>query len=354
MFFEENNMKKLLTVLFSLSIVLGCTCFAACENNGDSGYVPPDEIQNPEDKVPDEGKDEETPSVPPALPVGFESAFEKEFPTAKHSKEITLSGIAACPVERTVAGADGAQTSKAYYFVGAYSSSFSRIYVIDENGEDAGHVTLKTSDGNNFNEKISGIALNNVTLWVSSENTVYVAKSDNENSSTDFVNEIIEKAEKRGSLTLTSSFNANCTTMFLSYFDDSRYSSKTYDRLYIGGKRGESNFMYEYNVSSSSDNEYGLSVLNEEGLAAEHCVPEIQKIFTIPENVRGAAFSARRGYGTNDGTLVLAQNKENDYSDILCADWQKIISSSNSSLYTELYEESSFTTAYILQSATER
>ncbi len=314
--------------------------------------------------------------------------FRKEFEIPGLDEGAVPQGMGTTNVKYEVKQEDGTSKSenRQFFFVSAYMTdgSPSRIYVIGEKKSDEqtsayagyiGYVTmkLKNADGNyvDFYGHCGGVALNENTLWVASDRTVYVAKASEEYKSKNISREILEKAiisrnpvvnnedgtteTKDFSISFTASFDANCNASFLYLYDDSRYTSTTYDRLYVGEFYRKGNyetdlshrlvtpngyknnaFMYEYNISTSSDNKYGLITLDDKGLDDDNKVPEIKKIFSLPEKIQGAAFSGREGYGTNDGMIVLSQSYGLSNSRLLCFDWKKVNESANGVLYSKL------------------
>ena len=309
----------------------------------------------------------------------FNKDFRKEFEIPGLDDGAVPQGFSTCSATHETTDADGKKTSETrqYYFISAYmvDGSPSRLYVTGDKEGYIGYVTMKDLTGNEIKGHCGGVAINGSTLWVADGKTVYVAKASAEYKSKNIAREIIEKAAysqnpvvenddgttetKEFNISFTSSFNANCNASFLFYYDDSRYSSVTYDRLYVGefyrkgnyethetrhlktpGGYKNTAFMYEYNVSSSSDNKYGLVTLSDDTLDEESKVPKIQKIFSLPEQIQGVAFSRRKGYGTNDGMLVLSQSYGLKNSHLLCFDWAKVTANANAVSYTNLHEDS--------------
>lgn len=298
-----------------------------------------------------------------------------------------------------------------YFFISANMSdgSPSRIYVVGENTGYVGYVTLKDEDGNPFTKPIGGIAINNYTnetgtaysnnktyakyysLWVTSENYVYVAKCTDDYAAKykSIAQEIVEKAAKIKlnvqyevdesgnkilddagnpiekeydfSIKFTKSFNANCRVSFCYYFDspnNGNYASAvSYDKLYIGEVYNDdksatdssckittpsgyknSTFMYEYVVDK--DSAYGLALIDTKSdsdpVKQENYVPKVERIFSIPENIKGVAWSGRDSSGSNNGILVLSQSYGLENSKLLCFDYSKVMSSSNSATYAKL------------------
>ena len=282
-------------------------------------------------------------------------------------------GMGACLANYEVVTGEGEaqKTEKAqqqYFFISAYMKdhSPSRIYVTGEKTGYVGYVTLKTEDGEDFYGHCGGIAINNnptssnykyYTLWVTSESQVYVARMG-DNAKKSIAQEIVDQAAEHGSIQFTKSFKANCKADFCFYYDDPSQSSPTYDRLYVGEfyRSGSSEtaethrvttpngyantaFMYEYNVSTST--QYGLTVLSntENDLTEENVVPRIQKIFSIPEKIQGVAFSGRTSYGSNDGMMVLSESYALSNSHLLCFDYAKITANANRVTYSSLTKE---------------
>ena len=284
----------------------------------------------------------------------FADNFRQEFEIAGLKDGATPQGITAFTANYDDTDADGKPVTRSqqYFFVSAYmkDGSPSRIYVTGDKTGYVGYVTMKTQEGEDFYGHCGGIATNGGTLWITGENKVHVAKASKEYSDArkNITREIVERAAsadpEQKYVTFTAEFNANCNASYIYYFDDPRYTSQTYDRLYVGEfyragnyKTDEKHklttpagyknnaFMYEYNVSSSSDNKYGLVTIDNDELDEENKVPRIQRIFSLPEKIQGVAFSGRTGYGSNDGLLVLSQSYALANSHLLCFDYKTVI-----------------------------
>ena len=269
-----------------------------------------------------------------------------------------------------------------YFLTSAYmkDGSPSRIYVTGQVTGYVGYVTLFNLDGTKHTGHMGGIATNGARLWVTYGDSVLVAKASDEYKTENILYEIIDKAAKNKelgdgedgySIEFTASFKTNCNASFLFYFDDSRYTGTTYDRLYVGEFYRKGNyetakshhletpfgykntaFMYEYNIDTNSENPYGLTRLDStlKDTTISDNVPKIQKIYSLPEKVQGIAFSGRTGYSTNDGILVLSQSYGLANSHLLCFDWKEVNSSttnpttntSNRILFKEVNDGHSF------------
>lgn len=262
-----------------------------------------------------------------------------------------------------------------YFLQSAYMTdgSPSRIYVTASVTGYVGYVTMVNLDGTPHVGHVGGIATNGARLWVGYDDNVLVVKASEEYKNENILREIIDKASKNNDLEdsekltiqVTASFKANCNAAFLYYYDDSRYTGTTYDRLYVGEFYRKGNyetekghhvktpseyknyaFMYEYNVDgNNSQNPYGLTRLvsnseDDKTITEENNVPKIQKIFSLPEKIQGIALSGRTGYSTNDGLLVLSQSYGLSNSHLLCFDWGKINQSTNRTQYTKLFDYS--------------
>ena len=311
-------------------------------------------------------------------------SFDKEFAIEGLDDGAIPQGITAYHAEYTDGyDANGKPQTKRqqYFLVSAYmkDGSPSRIYVTGQVTGYVGYVTMKNndSDGSMHIGHVGGIATSGSRLWVTDGDSVLVAqasesyKKDNKN----ILREIIDKAEqnsnlKKGetplSIQFTASFKANCNASFLYYFDDSRYTGITYDRLYVGEFYRKGNyetadshrlttpagykntaFMYEYIVDNEESNPYGLTRLvsdlkDNPTMTEENNVPKIQKIYSLPEKIQGIAFSGRRGYSTNDGVLVLSQSYGLSNSHLLCFDWSAVNATANRILYKTLNNNYSF------------
>ena len=242
-----------------------------------------------------------------------------------------------------------------YFLTSAYmkDGSPSRIYVTGSVTGYVGYVTMLNLEGKPVTGHVGGIATNAARLWVTDGDSILVAKK----SSDDYDNvlkEIVTKAAQNSELKdgeelltvqFTTSFKANCKASYLYYYHDPRYSTTSYDRLYVGEfyRKGNyetpenhrlttpkgyknTSFMYEYRVDSSTSNEYGLYLIDttnsNKNLSAN--VPKIQKIYSLPEMIQGVAFSGRETYGTTTGIMVLSQSYGLKNSHLLCFNWNKV------------------------------
>ncbi len=292
--------------------------------------------------------------------------FRREFEIPGLEDGAVPQGMGAYTSVYEIPGDDGKPktATQQYFFISAYMAdgSPSRIYVVGAVTGYVGYVTLKNEDGSDFYGHVGGIATNGYTLWVTGENTVYVAKASEayNKANRNITREIVDKAarvklpdtdesqEYDFSVKFTASFNANCNASFCYYYDDPRYTSVTYDRLYVGEFYRKGNyetadshrletpngykntaFMYEFNVTSSSSNKYGLSTISEDtGLTEEELVPKIQKVFSIPEKIQGMAFSGKTTYSSSDGMLVLSESYGLANSNLLCFDYKSVMGTS--------------------------
>lgn len=240
---------------------------------------------------------------------------------------------------------NGETATQQYFFVSAYmiDGSPSRIYVTGADTGYVGYVTVKNTDGSDYTGHCGGIATNGVTLWVTSDDTVFVAKSSSSEYK-NIVGEIIAKAQSEtdNTISFTSSFAANCNASFCFYYDNPDYTSITYDKLYVGEFYRAGNyetdknhrlttpngylntaFVYEYSVSTAG--EYGLTVLSDSSLDGTNKVPQIQKIISVPEKIQGFA---RAG-----GKMVLSESYGLANSHIYSFDWNSVTASTNRSSY---------------------
>lgn len=324
-------------------------------------------------------------------------AFRQEVEIPGLADGAVPQGIATCPaeyyVERVEITADGEEKkiteakTQQYFFVSAYMNdgSPSRIYVTGEDTGYVGYVTMKTETGEDFYGHCGGIAINNTTspisttsskyytLWVTGEGMVYCAKASDEfiKQKKSIAMEIIEKASRKApannegdiaedyyTIQFTSSFEANNRASFCFYYDDPTSSSVSSDKLFVGEFYREENyktddmhklttpngyknnaFMYEYNVTSSDSNKYGLYLIDKvDGIEENARVPKIQKIYSIPEKIQGGSFSGKSSYSTNNGILVLSQSYGLSNSHLLCFDVKTLMN--NSKKYTEVTGES--------------
>lgn len=316
------------------------------------------------------------------------NSFNKEFEIPGLADGACPQGLGTCKANYEVEeNGEKVVKTQNYYFVSAYMTdgSPSRIYVTGEETGYTGYVTMKNTDGTDYFGHCGGIAINNsatgavssastakqYTLWVTSDKQVYVAKPSTAYSDAKktIAQEIVEKAAgiplpvKEGetpaavekSITFTTSFNANCRASFCFYYDNPDSTSVGSDRLYVGEFYRDGNyetdkkhwlttptgyqntaFMYEYNVSASTD--YGLYLLSD---TAGTPAPEIKKIFSLPEKIQGAAFTGRTGTGTNSTShLILSQSYGLANSHLLSFSFEKVMATTNRALYRNATGES--------------
>ena len=295
----------------------------------------------------------ESSSVPvPSYPE-FEE-FNEEFAVECFNDGAVPQGLTAYYARYETTGTDGKTTTayQQYFLISAYMAdgSPSRIYVTGQDTGYEGYVTMLNEDGTPHKGSVNGIATNSYRLWVTDGDSILVAQASEEYENDRILSEIVAKAQKNSNLQegeeeqtiqFTSSFKANCNTEYLYYFHDPRYTTVSYDRFYIGGDRDGASVMYEYRTSVNSANIYGLDLIvsEEESDTVTDSVPKIQKIYYMPENVRGISFSGRDGYGTSSGTLVISQSGEKE-SHLLCFDWNKL--NAKSTKYTDISENNGF------------
>ena len=273
----------------------------------------------------------------------------------------TPQGIATYKADYEKENTEGDATTvkQDYLLISAYMQDGpSRIYVTGKTSGYIGYVTLKNTDGSDYKGHCGGVATNGRFLWVSSDDTVFVAKTSG-NAYANIFTEIITKAaadtETDKSITFTDSFRANCNASFLYYYDSDGGSGtpSSSDRLYVGevyrGGNYETNekhhivnpdktehraFAYEYYVNSNTtaDNTTGLRCIPADQLSEDSgAVPKIQKIFSIPEEIQGFA-------RTTENALVLSQSYGLKNSRLYYYDWEKVIASENRKTYKSLTE----------------
>ncbi|MDE7264736.1 MAG: hypothetical protein K2N52_00475, partial [Clostridia bacterium] len=180
----------------------------------------------------------------------FEKNFSKEFAIPGLGNGAVPQGMGNCEIAYDLKDDEGVIISKKqqYFFISAYmvDGSPSRIYVTGGDTGYIGYVTMKNVDGTDYKGHCGGIAANNngSVVWVTGENTVFVAKSSlyEGNDYTNTATEIIEKAlgkvaDENGNvdraINFTATFDANCSASFCYYYDDPNYSSLSYDKLYV-------------------------------------------------------------------------------------------------------------------------
>ena len=252
-----------------------------------------------------------------------------------------------------------------YFLTSAYrkDGSPSRIYVSGAVSGYIGYVTMKNLEGKAVTSHVGGIATNAAKLWITDGDTILVAKKSSDEYD-NILKEIVAKASQNSELAegeelktvqFTASFKANCNAAYLYYYHDPRYSTTSYDRLYVGEfyRKGNyetpeshrmvtpagyknTSFMYEYRVDSSTSNDYGLYLIDStnsnKNLSAN--VPKVQKIYSLPEMIQGVAFSGRETYGTTTGIMVLSQSYGLTNSHLLCFNWNKV--NAKSDKYTNI------------------
>lgn len=214
--------------------------------------------------------------------------------------------------------------------------------------------------------------------------TVFVAKAsglkpEGASAGLSFIQEIIKKAEDSNdpeadnSITFSASFNAQGNASFLYYFDADMGASQSAsyaDRLYVGEfyrkgdvygtldthkittpeskhiitekkSGGDKNaaFAYEYNVNAStySDNPFGLYTITSSDAEnyrtkSGQPMPQIQKIFSLPNEVQGFARTA-------DGKLVLSVSYGLKNSKLYYYDWDKLADTNYNTTPSKLYNE---------------
>ncbi len=256
-----------------------------------------------------------------------------------------------------------------YFFISAYlSGAPSRIYVVGNDTGYVGYVTVKNiqtggEESSYYSGHCGGIATNGEFLWVASDNTVFCAKASKEylDANKNIAQEIIDKAAEKGEISFTEKFNANCRASFLYYYDSNVNS--TYlngDKLYVGefyrdgdyatdethaittpdGKENRA-FAYEYSVNTASaksdTNRTGLSCVGSANLGAEFKdrVPQVQKIYSLPEEVQGFAV-------TPEGHIILSQSYGLKNSTISVYDKSKVEATKNKATYYSLKKQKYF------------
>lgn len=276
--------------------------------------------------------------------------------------EIEIPGLkdGACPqgiasYTTTVIGKsddDKTSATQTYFYISAYfKDKPSRIYVVGKNTGLEGYVTMKTPEGKDYNGHCGGVATNGYTFWMVSGHTVYCAQKDGTSSATNNIaRDIVKLAREHGVLQLTASFNANLNAAFCFFYDSdgSTDSRSTSDKLYVGEfyragnyetdekhhlttNNGTENkaFVYEYSISTSSTNKYGLTLISADNVAEENYVPKVQYVYSITDEIQGLA-------RTRSGGLVLSQSYALKNSHLYYYDWAKLTDSANRILYRNL------------------
>ncbi|MDE7440407.1 MAG: hypothetical protein K2N23_07870 [Clostridia bacterium] len=297
--------------------------------------------------------------------------FRKEFEIEGLDDGAVPQGIAEYYSQYEILDENGNSTKKYqhYFLTSAYmkDGSPSRIYVTGSESGYIGSVTMLNEDGTPHVGHVGGIATNSTRLWVTYGDSILVAQASEEYKNDNILKEIIAKATKNSnledgeeeqSIQFTASFKANCNAAYLYYYHDPRYTTTSYDRLYVGEfyRKGNyetdkshrletpngyknTSFMYEYKTNTSTSNKYGLDLIDSSSTPDKTLsdnVPKIQKIYSLPEKIQGIAFSGRTGYGTTTGLLILSQSYGLANSHLLCFDWSKV--NAKSTKYTDLSE----------------
>ena len=237
-----------------------------------------------------------------------------------------------------------------YYFISAYfNDKPSRIYVTGKDSGYLGYVSL-TYNGKPFKGHVGGVATNGTWLWLASENKVYCVKRSDTKAYTNVVDEIIQKCVSNNEFELNpdpatkSYFQINGSASFISYFKPvsgtatlyvgefyraGNYETPSSHHLTTPDGKTQRAFMYEYNVNSSGN--FGLTLEDDEKMSEP--VPEVKKIFSIPDRIQGVA----RVSGSSDrgDTLILSQSYGLDNSEIMLYDY-KTIETGKRDLYTTL------------------
>lgn len=270
-------------------------------------------------------------------------AFRKEFEIPGLHEGAVPQGMGNCLQEYETE--DGKKQTQQYFFISAYMTdkSPSRIYVTADKTGYIGYVTLLNEDGSDYKGHCGGIAINGSTLWVTSDSTVYVAKRSSSTYS-NVAQEIIKKAAQTEDKTVkfTESFNANCNASFCYYYKNTptNVTPSSSDRLYVGEFYRQGNyetaknhrvttpkgygntaFVYEYNVTTSSSNSYGLMTLSDDNLNEENQVPQIRNVYSVPEKIQGFARTKDK--------MVLSQSYGLANSHILVYDWKTVTATSS-------------------------
>ena len=257
-------------------------------------------------------------------------------------------------IEYVVDG-DGNVTKQAktqdYYLVSAYfKDKPSRIYVVGKQSGYLGYVSLKFDDKDYYGH-VGGIATNGTWVWIGSGNKVFCFTRTDTKAYSNAVDEIIQRCFDNGELELTKYFLVNGNAAFVSYYKAATTST---ERLYVGEfyrkgnyetaknhhvKTPEGNmqraFMYEFNVSSSTD--YGLSIKTDVETISEQ-VPKVQKIFSIPDRIQGVARVSGNSEEGGD-ILILSQSYGLANSEIMLYNFGTVEDSVNRVAYTAIDEE---------------
>lgn len=243
-----------------------------------------------------------------------------------------------------------------YYLISAYfKNKPSRIYVTGKHSGYLGYVTL-SYDGEPFYGHVGGIATDGTTVWLGSGKNVYCIKRFDKDHTV--IEGLVLKCLEKGELDLNSetvaSFEIDGNAAFVSYFK-STSSSNSYTYLYVGEFYRKGNyetaehhhitlpdgtvnraFMYEYNVTTSTSNVYGLSMISDDGNISKQ-VPEVKKIYSIPDKIQGVA----RVSGSDDSgdTFIFSQSYGLPNSEIMLYDVDIIEGVGNNVQYSSLNEE---------------
>lgn len=158
-------------------------------------------------------------------------------------------------------------------FISGYMNdgSPSRIYVI-ENGETTGYVTVSLGDDEIYAGHACGVATNGSKFWLVSEGTVYVLR----------YTDVISAADENGTISLTTSWDANCGADFCYYY--SGY-------IYVGEFYRAGNYETEegHRLTTPAGDENPAVILRYSASQTTPTTPS--RAFSIPGEIQGMAIN---------------------------------------------------------------
>lgn len=325
----------------------------------------------------------------------FDGTFDSEFEIPGLADGACPQGIANWKTDAFKVETDNGDGTKTtvdyagdeYFFISSYfKGEPSRIYVVGKTEGYVGYVTMKNVGGEGYYDgHCGGVATNGYFLWVCStegdDGYVYCAKTTDKTYDYKIGREIIAKAHGNGEISFTAKFNSNGRAAFLYYYRDERYHESYNelqgDKLYVGEfsrgnayktdeshhgttNSGETNkaFVFEYSVNTSTtmtneSNVTGLNCVYSDRLPASFSnrVPQVQNIYSIPDEIQGFARIHKTKEVTNSGggvtveledKLVLSQSYGLKNSKLYFYDWTKITNSSNYKTYRNFNKDEKY------------
>lgn len=247
-----------------------------------------------------------------------------------------------------------------YYFVSAYfgkdlsgKQKTSRIYVTGKKSGYLGYVSIYYN-GQPFYGHVGGVATNGTWLWLGSESKVFCAKRHDTKEYKSVADELVKKSLSNGTFEFDTYFEINGSASFINYFKPEAGGGD--GNLYVGEFYRAGNyetpkshhlktpdgginraFMYEYRVSNTTTNSYGLTTLSDDDMEVtsdtpqngSNEIPKVQKIYSIPDRIQGVARVPSSNTELGD-TLILSQSYGLVNSNILMYNCKPLEGSTNS------------------------